>query len=216
MVIESIIGVCAALALVFFALAIRRLRRRRLVSCTFHSLSGLVFVLAGACAGLLGFDMLTYHRLTYEQPALELLFSQRGERDYDALLSYPSGSTQRLELRGDEWQVDARVLKWQGFADLVGFDAAYRLERIGGRYRDIDSERTATRTVYELNDAQRFDVWELARRYKEWIPWVDALYGSATYLPMADGARYEVKVSQTGLTARPLNPAAQQAVGGWH
>jgi hypothetical protein len=215
MLVETIIAVCAAISLAFFALAIRRLRRRRLMSCTIHSLSGLVFVLAGACAGLLGFDALTYHRLTYEQPALDLLFSQRGERDYDVLLSYPAGATRRFELRGDEWQVDARVLKWHGFADIIGFDTVYRLERISGRYRDIGSERAAARTVYALNDRETFDVWDLARRYKQWVPWVDTLYGSATYLPMADGARYEIKVSQTGLVARPLNQPAQQAIGGW-
>jgi hypothetical protein len=33
---------------------------------------------------------------------------------------------------------------------------------------------------------------------------------------MADGARYEVKVSQSGLVARPLNLLARQAVGAWH
>jgi hypothetical protein len=42
------------------------------------------------------------------------------------------------------------------------------------------------------------------------------LYGSATYLPMADGADYEVTVSQSGLVARPLNDAARLAVGAWH
>jgi hypothetical protein len=45
---------------------------------------------------------------------------------------------------------------------------------------------------------------------------MDALYGSATFLPMADGALYEIKVSQSGLVARPLNQAARDAVAGWH
>ena len=45
-------------------------------------------------------------------------------------------------------------------------------------------------------------------RYRSWVPWLDALYGSATFLPMADGALYEIKVSQSGLVARPLNQAA--------
>jgi hypothetical protein len=58
-------------------------------------------------------------------------------------------------------------------------------------------------------------LWYLAREYKQWVPWLDALYGSAAYVPMADGAAYEVKVSQSGLTARPLNQAARSAVGGW-
>jgi hypothetical protein len=34
-------------------------------------------------------------------------------------------------------------------------------------------------------------------------------------MPMQDGARYEVNVSQSGLVARPLNLAAQDAVGAW-
>ncbi len=121
-----------------------------------------------------------------------------------------------FRLRGDEWQVDARVLKWHAFANLVGFDAAYRLERISGRYAHIEDERSQPRTVYDLHAAGRIDPWELVHRYRSWIPWMDALYGSATFLPMADGALYEIKVSQSGLIARPLNQAARDSVGSWH
>jgi hypothetical protein len=70
--------------------------------------------------------------------------------------------------------------------------------------------------VYELNAPQRIDPWDLIHRYHSWLPWLDAFYGSATFLPMADGALYEIKVSQSGLVARPLNQAARDAVGGWH
>jgi hypothetical protein len=47
------------------------------------------------------------------------------------------------------------------------------------------------------------------------MPGVDAYYGTATYLPMADGARFEVTLSRTALLARPVNDAARQAVGDW-
>jgi hypothetical protein len=33
---------------------------------------------------------------------------------------------------------------------------------------------------------------------------------------MADGALYEIRVSPSGLLARPQNPAARAAVSGWH
>jgi hypothetical protein len=131
-------------------------------------------------------------------------------------LSYPSGERANFELRGDEWQVDARVLKWRAFANLIGFDTAYRLERIGGRYSNIEDERAQPRSVYALNTAGRVDPWELIHRYHSWVPWMDALYGSATYLPMSDGALYEINVSQSGLVARPLNQAAREAVSSWH
>src|SRR5205807_973281 len=83
-----------------------------------------------ACAGLLGFNLLSYERLTHEQHALEAQFTRVGEQQFDALLTYPSGVTQRYALRGDEWQIDARLLKWRGITNVLGFDSAYRLERI--------------------------------------------------------------------------------------
>ena len=40
-------------------------------------------------------------------------------------------------------------------------------------------------------------------------------YGSATYMPMVDGATYTVSVSSTGLLARPSNDIARKAIGEW-
>ena len=47
------------------------------------------------------------------------------------------------------------------------------------------------------------------------IAWVDAEYGSATFLPMADGALFTVKLSSTGLVARPENDRATIAIQDW-
>ncbi len=215
MIVAAVTALCVLVGLMFLLLAGRRFRRRRFGSCALHGASSLVFFLAAACAALIGFDLLTYDRLTREQPALEAQFSRLGDQQFDVVLTYPSGATQRFALRGDDWQVDARVLKWHGAASVLGFDTAYRLERIGGRYVDIDRERDAARTVYELNPPRRVDAWTLLRRFHPYVPWVDTLYGSAAFMPMSDGARYEVKVSQSGLVARPLNVAAQQAVSAW-
>jgi hypothetical protein len=122
----------------------------------------------------------------------------------------PSGDVETYVLNGDEWQLDARVLKWRGVANLLGLDARYRLERLGGRYVEIEQERTGPRSVYALGAPPALDLWLLARAYPRWLPFVDAVYGSATYLPMADGARFQVTISQTGWS-RAGNDAAQAA-----
>ena len=161
-------------------------------------------------------DLRTYQRLTSEAPVGELDLSRVAPHQYDAVLTYPNGTVAVFFLRGDEWQVDARILKWRGAVNLLGFDAALRLDRISGRYTDIADERSQPRTVYQLHPPETIDLWELAHRYHRWLPWVDALYGSATFLPMADKGSYEISASQTGLIARPLNEAARSAVSGWH
>lgn len=215
MTFTALIIVLALAGILCLFAAIRRMRRRRVLGGVLAGATGLVLILLGAGAALIAANLLTYQRLNFEQPAAELLLTRTGEREFNAVLTYPGGEHASFALRGDEWQIDARVLKWHAFADLVGFDALYRLERIGGRYTRIEDERTQARSVYSLNPPQRIDPWDLVHRYHSWVPWMDALYGSATFLPMADGALYEVKVSQSGLVARPLNQAARDAVGSW-
>jgi hypothetical protein len=216
MTFTALIAVFALVGILLLFTAIRRLRRRKVLGGVLNGATALVLLLLSVCAALIAANLRTYQRLTFEQPAGELQFARTGEREFNAVLTYPSGERANFALRGDEWQVDARVLKWHAFANLVGFDTAYRLERIGGRYTRVEDERAQARTVYSLHPPQRIDPWELAYRYRSWLPWLDAVYGSATFLPMADGALYEIKVSQSGLIARPLNQAARDAVGGWH
>jgi hypothetical protein len=215
MFLTSVIIVCALFAALFFAFAMHRWRRGRVLAGTGHFLFSVILALLAACVGLLGGTLMTYERLTHEQPALELALKRVGDRHYQAKLTYPSSKVQDYELLGDEWQVDARLLKWKGLASLLGFDTVYRLERISGRYTDVAQEKTAPRTVHALAVPDTVDVWDLARRGRDWTPWIDALYGSATFVPMADGAVYQVLVSPSGVMARPLNDAARKAVGGW-
>jgi hypothetical protein len=196
--------------------AVRRFRRRRVIGGLLSGVTSLALFLLAACALLIVVNLRTYQRLSAEQPAGELQFSRIGAHQFNGLLTYPTGERAAFSLRGDEWQVDARILKWQAFANLIGFDTAYRLERISGRYSLIEDERNLPRTVYPLNPPNRIDLWDVVHRYHSWLPWFDALYGGATYLPMADGALYEIKVSPSGLIARPLNQAARDAVGSWH
>jgi hypothetical protein len=209
-IVFSLVGILCLFA------AVRRIHRRRVLGGALIGATGLVLILLGAGAALIAANLLTYQRLSFEQPAAELLLTRTGEREFNAVLTYPSGERANFALRGDEWQIDARVLKWHAFANLVGFDTVYRLDRISGRYARIEDERTQARSVFSLNPPRRIDPWDLVHSYHSWVPWIDALYGSATFLPMADGALYEVKVSQSGLLARPLNQAARDAVGSWH
>jgi hypothetical protein len=126
------------------------------------------------------------------------------------------GKTDRLlDLQGDEWQMDARVVNWKPPATLLGLDPIYQLDRLSGRYSNIDDERSQPRTVHALSDELTLDVWRVARRFPVLMPGVDAYYGTATYLPMADGARFEVTLTRTALIARPVNDAARDAVGAW-
>jgi hypothetical protein len=208
-------AVLGALGVVLFVSGLFGIGRGKVASGGFGALSGGLLMAVGAAAGLLGLNIQTYQRLTYEQPVAEMSFVQLGPTEFKATMTLPDGKSQEYEILGDEWQIDARVLKWRPWANVAGLDASYRLERLAGRYSDVNAERTAARSVYALAENPGIDLWSIAKKYGKQAPIVDAVYGSATYVPMADGAAYKVTMSQTGLLARPANDAARVAVDNW-
>ena len=188
--------------------------RRRPMSGGIGALLGVLLVASAGLVGLVGLNMRTYDRLTYEQYVAQIEFAQLGPQDFEATVRTPDGEERTFEIKGDDWQMDARVLKFPGWANVAGIDAVYRLDRLGGRYEDVDQERTAPRTIYALSDDPGIDVWKLARGRGKALN-IDASFGSAVYHPMADGAQFEVNLTQTSLVSRPLNAEATQAVSRW-
>lgn len=196
--------------------ALRVLVRGSWIAGWLRGMFGLA-LLAVALVVLLGaYDVFRYKQIMFEQVVATIDFKKVGEQHYEALLVDSKGTEQRYTLHGDQWQLDARVVKLKGYLSTFGVRPGYRLERIGGRYYDLEQEHSAKRSVYALNESlYGVDVWKWINKYPDWMPIVDAVYGSATYLPMADGALYEVSLSHTGLLARPLNASAEEAVNTW-
>ncbi|HHJ34441.1 MAG TPA: hypothetical protein ENJ87_01625 [Gammaproteobacteria bacterium] len=212
----------AIVGLAFTVTGIRRFFQRRFVHGIGLEFSGLIFLALAAAAFLLASNLYTYQRLIYEQAVAEISFRQVAPQEYQAdIRALDSPFRQIVDLKGDEWQLDAQVLSWKGVATLLGMDANYRLHRISGRYIDIAEEQQRPRSVYSLVkkpayiEDDRFDLWQFAHEHQSWLQWIDAAYGSAVFLPMTDGARYDISISRTGLVARPANDEARKAVSRW-
>lgn len=205
-----IFGVCLALVL---AGAVILLRSQWLIAWL-KGTAGLALIALAVYFSLFALNLFSYHQLTREKPVATVSFKQLGPQQYVATLTQPGGSSGDYELRGDLWQLDARIVHWKGIFALLGFQPGYQLDRLRGRYILLEDERSREQTGFEVRPpAFGVDIWQQA--YEGWSLMIDASYGSATFLPMADGAIYEVTLSNTGLLGRPRNEAAQQAVGRW-
>jgi hypothetical protein len=210
------IAAILVLSTTFFVLGMRRFLRGNILSASIQSLSALSLCLAGLLFLSIAINLYSYQRLTFEQDILKLTFKQLGEQQFQATISYQDkDKSDSFLINGDEWQIDARVIKWRGWAQILRLDAQYRLERISGRYSDIEDEQLKSRTVYALGPKDEIDYWKLINEYKKWLPWVDAYYGSATYLPMTDSASYLVSLTQSGLIARPLDTMTEEKIKLW-
>jgi len=208
-------AVFTLIALYFLFSMFRNARRRRPLRATGSLAGGVASGAVGGASILLAFSYYGYGRLVDEQLVSRIEFSQAAPGEYVARVMIDGRTDRLFTLRGDEWQMDARVVNWKPPATLLGLDPIYQLDRLSGRYSDIEEERSSMRTVHALSDELALDVWRVARRFPVLMPGVDAYYGTATYLPMADGARFEVSLTRTALIARPVNDAAREAVGDW-
>jgi len=206
----------AAVGLVLCVLGIIKLTRRLMMSSFRYEITGVVLLTVAAMLFLVSSNIHTYERLVFEQPIASITFHQMSPQHFSVQLEdMVSGENGFYELRGDEWQLDAQILTWHGYANLLGLDSYYRLHRLSGRYTDINEERSQPRTVHGLANEQRIDLWSYANEYRNWLNMVDATYGSAVFLPMNDTAQYSISISRNGLVARPDNAVAREAVGRW-
>lgn len=203
------------IALYFVFSMARHARRRRPVRATRSLAGGAVSGCAGAASIMLAFSYYGYGRLVDETLVSRIEFSQVSPGEYTARVMVDGKSDRLLDLKGDEWQMDARIVNWKPPATLLGLDPIYQLDRLSGRYSNVEDEMSEERTVHALSDEITLDVWRVAKKFPVLMPGVDAYYGTATYLPMADGARFEVTLTRTALIARPVNDAARKAVGDW-
>jgi hypothetical protein len=167
-------------------------------------LFGLMLVALAGVSALLAASLVQFFRLTSDTPLLHVSIVQHAPQQFALTASTPDAQSREYDLRGDEWQVDAQIVRWRLPALLAGVPPLYRFERISGRYLNASQEQTAIHTVYDFDDSAMPDLSALAHRLPNWLNFVDVQFGSATYMPLFDGAQYEIFMDPRGaLFARP-------------
>lgn len=198
-VLFILFAVLSFLSLVSLAVAIRRGKWFMGAGKTVQ------FLLLLAVAGFFGTAALGirgYEALTREDPVARIAVRPAGPERFSVTFEFPDGRRKAFDLSGDELYVDAHVLKWTTPGNLIGLHTLYELDRVAGRYRDLEMEKTKPRTVHALSERTGPDLFDLRLRYPflRWL--VDARYGSATFVPAAQEERLVLWISTSGLLIR--------------
>jgi hypothetical protein len=126
-----------AMGVVLLVAAGAALRRRRPVRTSARLLLALVFFAAGAACGAIAVGIRGYRALTHEEVAAVVRTEPLGAQRFQAQFLFPDGSIATYTLAGDELYVDAHILKWQPWVNVLGLNTAYELDRVAGRYHDL-------------------------------------------------------------------------------
>ncbi|MEN3293562.1 MAG: hypothetical protein V7642_2815 [Burkholderiales bacterium] len=201
--IAIVFGIVGAIMILRGIAALLRARPLRFM---FRTLVGLLLLSCGALAGGIALGLQGYRAFTHEEVAAHLTVRPLGPQRFETTIRFGDGREAVYLLAGDEVYVDAHVLKWHPYMNMLGLHTAYELDRMGGRYRGIDQEKSAPRTVHSLSQDKPVDLFAVRRRYAFLAPLIDAQYGSATFVPVSEPAEFEVRVSTTGLLMRKVDP----------
>jgi hypothetical protein len=205
-----------AIALTGVLLAGRILLKGRWFLGWLRGMCGIAIVSLSVLLVLSALDFYSYKQLSKEQSVGSISFAKLDNQHYQVSLVDSNGLEQVYEVSGDLWQLDARIIKWNQALAAMGLPPGYRLDRLSGRYLSLEKEQSASRTVYQLSRNKNIvDVWAWLHKHGRASHIVDTSYGSATYLPMADGALFSVSLSGSGLLGRPLNDRAKAAIESW-
>lgn len=199
-----IAAIFAALSLGFLVAAMASVRKRRFVGGALGIVLTLLFLALSALSATISVSTQGYRALTREDVAATVVVDRLTPQRFSVRFTFADGRERAFTLAGDEFYVDAHILKWKPVANVVGLHTAYELDRVAGRYTRVEDEQSMRRTVYPLGEEKPIDMFDLRSRFPVFKPLVDTEYGSATFIAVEDWAKFEVRVSTTGLLIRKV------------
>ncbi len=180
----------------------------------------LVFLPTSAGLIVLTQDVYSYRNLAEEQKIARVVITQRQKSSqkpthYNLNLIIPDQGSLNFAMLGDQWQLEARVLRWNLTFARLGVANLIRLDRLSNRFSDIEDQRSQEKLYYRIPNAAIWDTWPVLQHAEFLRKWVEVDYGNAVYAPLRDGAAYNIYLGRSGLFLQPENPIAKEALQDW-
>ena len=172
----------AVFALFFLILTVSSGKKRKLMATGTHFVMTLLMISLSALFGSISISIHGYQALTREELAATIRITPSAEQKFSALFIMPDGSERAFSLAGDQLYIDAHILKWKPIANIFGLHTSYELDRVAGRYVDLNDERNKVHTHYSLSQKKLFNMFDLRQKFALLSPLLDAEYGSASFI----------------------------------
>ena len=212
MAIQILASILIVIALVLIFLAAKALFSAGWFLKWLKGMLGITALVISVFGSVFAFDLFTYSNSKEGAVIATLKFNRLADQDYEVEFTTPKGSAEFYKLRGDLWQLDVRLI--QTLVMFGGDLPSYKVERLSGRYLSLEEEKSHERSVYGFVNSPIIDTWPWLQQ-QDWFSIVKASQGSAAYMPMEDGAIYQVVLTQRGLKALAVNNQAKVSSESW-
>ncbi|GAA6133337.1 hypothetical protein NBRC116188_01260 [Oceaniserpentilla sp. 4NH20-0058] len=210
--IYLLIFVFLVVALAALFLAVRSLVSKTWFLQWLRGTIGILAIIGAVLSVLLIVNLIQYGTADEGQVIATLAFAEVNDQEYDVELTDSANNRKLYRVNGDQWQLDVRLIKFSSWFD--GDLPAFKLDRLSGRYLSLEQQNNSQSKAYDLADVFWVDTWGWFAKQR-WLEALQVKYGSATYMPMADGAIYQIRLFQDGLDASAVNDQAKEALSAW-
>jgi len=208
----------AAFGALFILTGIGHLFRGHVARSGRHLVGGTTLAALGLALSLVGVNIQLFTRLTHEGPVAIVSVKSIDPAANTYLVSIKRLDSdiplQSCTIQGDEWLIGGRVQKWKAWATVLGLNATYSLDQVSNKYFTATRGNGKPITSCDLASAPEVNQYVPPA----WLPWLlakfyveDRRFGSANYMPLADGAQYRIVITQSGFNAEPANAIAKAA-----
>jgi hypothetical protein len=208
--VRPVLVVLAGFAVIVALLAWSRWLAGRRWAAAGHLLLAVLLGVAVALGWPLARYAKTYDVRVPERPVAEVFFERIGPSRFRvAVTRVPAGRMQVVELAGDEWRLDLATLDWGDGAVRLGLRPRYRIEAVVSRPAPANAAGLTLGVTARLTGGDTPTPWLADLGASRGRPLVATRTLSGPWLPMADGARFDVRITADGaVEVDPLNVAA--------
>ena len=209
----TVIAALAGLLSIYYFLSLLvRIKKLKMFSALQRLTAFLFFAAISLTISVVVIGTEGYLALVKEEAVATITVSPTGKQSFHARMDFVDGTHQVFALSGDELMIDAYVLKWKPWVNLLGLHTAYRLDRIRGRYADIDDEKSLPQTIYAINVKSSRGLAQWREDFQILSLLLDVEHGSASFASVERDKQYQLMITTNGLLIRPKKPASQ--IGG--
>lgn len=198
--VTILLGIGALLVLIAAAvlvLAIGRIVRKRKGWKDLPSkfLFFLLFAAMGSSLFYLGLFFHTFSRYTAEERVGWLYAKSYGEVIHISYHDIKQDSTYEFSVKGDQWMIEGKFLRWNLMLRFLGKGALYKVVRISGRW----DEGVKEATFFSLENDP--GIWKYILKNYKTIPFVDTAYGIGAFQYPAEDT-FDIFINDTGFILR--------------
>ena len=159
--------------------------------------AGFVLLILLYIATVFGF-VWTYNALTYEEPIAIVTFGDYNKTSQTHTMHLKDDDGNFIgdyKIYGDQWRIDARFVKMKNWANILGMDSRYALDRVEGRYENVEDQNNKKNVAYDLGKDDHDLVFGSGF-------FVDTEFGTSVYKEIDPKMVYTVYKTQSAMIVR--------------